>query len=39
MPTALIIGITGFTGSVLARRLVAAGWAVRGIDENEDAAP
>ena len=39
MPSALIIGVTGFTGSVLARRLVAAGWDVRGIDENEDAAP
>lgn len=39
MPSALIIGITGFTGSVLARRLLSAGWTVRGIDENEDAAP
>ena len=39
MPSALIIGVTGFTGSVLARRLVAAGWDVLGIDENEDAAP
>ncbi len=39
MPTALIIGITGFTGSVLARRLIAAGWTVRGVDENEEAAP
>lgn len=39
MPSALIIGITGFTGSVLARRLFRAGWTVRGIDENEDAAP
>ena len=39
MPSGLIIGITGFTGSALARRLVAAGWDVRGIDEHEDAAP
>ncbi|MCY3913508.1 MAG: NAD-dependent epimerase/dehydratase family protein [Chloroflexi bacterium] len=39
MPSGLIIGITGFTGSALARRLAAAGWDVRGIDEHEDAAP
>ena len=39
MPHALIVGITGFTGSMLARRLVAQGWMVRGIDESEDAAP
>ena len=39
MPSGLIIGITGFTGGALARRLAAAGWDVRGIDEHEDAAP
>ncbi len=38
MPAALILGITGDTGSRLARRLLDQGWAVRGIGRDPDAA-
>lgn len=39
MPNALILGITGYAGSALARHLVAGGWSVRGLGRSEQAAP
>ena len=38
MPSALILGITGYAGSALARSLVDRGWEVRGIGRSETAA-
>jgi nucleoside-diphosphate-sugar epimerase len=38
MPSALILGITGYAGSALARLLVERGWEVRGIGRSETAA-
>ncbi|MBM4437563.1 MAG: NAD-dependent epimerase/dehydratase family protein [Actinobacteria bacterium] len=38
MPSALIFGITGYAGSVLARHLARRGWRVRGLGRDEEAA-
>ncbi len=38
MPSALILGITGYAGSVLARALVRRGWDVRGVGRSDSAA-
>ena len=38
MPNALILGVTGYTGSTLARCLVEHGWSVRGIGRSDTAA-
>lgn len=38
MPNALIFGVTGYTGSTLARWLVERGWSVRGIGRSDTAA-
>ena len=38
MPNALIFGVTGYTGSTLARWLIERGWSVRGIGRSDTAA-
>ena len=38
MPNALIFGVTGYTGSTLARWLIGRGWSVRGIGRSDTAA-
>lgn len=38
MPNALILGVTGYAGSTLARWLVERGWSVRGIGRSDTAA-